>query len=84
MIMRKFASLLVLSALLLSCEKKPEYIVPVLPPDDPAPETPSGSTGLDFSVVQQELSQSIVLTFGNTLRYQSVMQSFALSGDVSR
>ncbi|MBQ9462825.1 MAG: hypothetical protein IJU68_04120 [Bacteroidales bacterium] len=79
--MRKFASLLVLSALLLSCEKKPEYIVPVLPPDDPAPETPSGSTGLDFSVVQQELSQSIVLTFGNTLRYQSVMQSFALSGD---
>lgn len=71
----------VLAILLLwACNKEPQYLPPVLPPDPG--EQPSADTGAyDFSVVQAPLDKSMVLTAGHTLRYYSVMQSFSLCGD---
>ena len=75
----------VISVLLLAaaCNKEPQYIAPVLPPDE-KPVNPSvdpGSKSYDFSVVEQPLTASIVFTKGTMLRYYSVMQSFALCGN---
>ena len=83
--LRKILPMLLILA---ACEKQPEYITPVLPPapepeeqagDDPGNDKQEGE--YDFSVVTRELDAAMVFTKGYNLRYQSVMQSFALNGD---
>lgn len=77
--------------LLVACEKDPQYVTPVIPgsgnegTNESGNNHESGNTEYvakyDFSKVTAPLSGTTVLTSGNTLRYQSVMQSFALTGD---
>ena len=83
--LRRFLVLL----LLVACNKEPQYVTPVLPDKNEdntggegnGTDTPGTSSVYDFSAVTSPLSGTSVLTKGNTLRYQSVMQSFALTGD---
>ncbi len=84
--MKRISILLLVFAFLMSCDKKPDYITPVSPPEPPAPvidepEQPSEKAEYDFSVVEMPLEASMVFTSGYMLRYYSVMQSFALCGD---
>lgn len=73
--------------LLVACEKGPQYVTPVIPgsgnegTDDNGSGTADGSSKYDFNIVSAPLSGTTVLTYGSTLRYQSVMQSFALTGN---
>lgn len=82
--MRRVLLPVVLTLLLFACEKQPQYVTPVLPPEQPeTPKTtPEQPTEVyDFSVVQSPLDASMILTKGYLLRYYSVMQSFALNRD---
>lgn len=85
--------LLSIALIATACEKAPVYVTPVLPPEDkPSGDSPSGdkpsgdkpSDGqavYDFSAVTAPLNAEMIFTKGYSLRYQSVMQSFALNAD---